>query len=115
MGRVEHIGRATLYLGDCRDILPTLADGACDGSADAARRLELGHHVPGGPLEPGTVITVEPGIYIPAADDIDRRWWNIGVRIEDDVLITDGEPLVLSADAPRTADAIESLMQDPTS
>ena len=69
----------------------------------------------GGPLEPGTVITVEPGIYIAAADDVDPRWWNIGVRIEDDVLITDGDPVVLSADAPRDAEAVERLMREPTS
>jgi Xaa-Pro aminopeptidase len=65
----------------------------------------------GGPLQPGTVITVEPGIYIPAAPDIDPKWWNIGVRIEDDVLVTDGDPVVLSASAPRTVDEVEALMR----
>jgi Xaa-Pro aminopeptidase len=64
----------------------------------------------GGPLTPGTVITVEPGIYIAAADDIDPRWWNIGVRIEDDVLITEDGPVVLSSAAPRSVDEIEALM-----
>jgi Xaa-Pro aminopeptidase len=64
-----------------------------------------------GPLTPGTVITVEPGIYIAASDDIDRKWWNIGVRIEDDVLITDGEPVILSAGAPRRIDEVEAHMQ----
>jgi Xaa-Pro aminopeptidase len=63
-----------------------------------------------GPLTPGTVITVEPGIYIAAAEDIDPKWWNIGVRIEDDVLITEGDPVVLSTAAPRTVEAIESEM-----
>lgn len=64
----------------------------------------------GGPLEPGTVITVEPGLYIPAADDIDPRWWNIGVRIEDDVLVTEGGPVNLSAGAPRSSEEVETLM-----
>jgi Xaa-Pro aminopeptidase len=64
-----------------------------------------------GPLTPGTVITVEPGIYIAAADDIDPKWWNIGVRIEDDILITEGDPVILSAGAPRQIDEVEALMR----
>ena len=64
-----------------------------------------------GPMEPGTVITVEPGIYIPAAEDIDPKWWNIGVRIEDDVLVTSGDPVILSASVPRQIDEVEALMQ----
>ena len=66
-----------------------------------------------GPLRPGNVITVEPGIYIPPAEDVDPRWWNIGVRIEDDVLITEDGPVVLSAAAPKTVDEIEALMAEP--
>jgi Xaa-Pro aminopeptidase len=65
-----------------------------------------------GPLTAGTVITVEPGIYIAPATDIDRKWWNIGVRIEDDVLITAGDPMVLSARAPREVAEIEALMRE---
>ena len=65
----------------------------------------------GGPLTPGTVITVEPGIYIAASADIDPKWWNIGVRIEDDVLITEGGPELLSGGAPRQIDEIEALMR----
>jgi Xaa-Pro aminopeptidase len=64
----------------------------------------------GGPLLPGTVITVEPGIYIAPHDDIDPRWWNIGVRIEDDILITEDGPVVLSDGSPRTVAEIEALM-----
>jgi Xaa-Pro aminopeptidase len=65
----------------------------------------------GGPMDVGTVITVEPGIYIPAAEDIDPIWWNIGVRIEDDILVTDGDPVILSAEAPRHPDEVEALMR----
>ncbi|PKP51406.1 MAG: Xaa-Pro aminopeptidase [Bacteroidetes bacterium HGW-Bacteroidetes-12] len=65
-----------------------------------------------GPLTPGNVITVEPGIYIPEGSDCDPKWWNIGVRIEDDILITDGEPENLSAKAPRKIEEIEALMKE---
>ncbi|MDF3055106.1 MAG: peptidase catalytic core [Gammaproteobacteria bacterium] len=62
-------------------------------------------------LEPGMVLTVEPGIYIPAhSKDVEERWWNIGVRIEDDVLVTGSGCEVLSAKAPKTIEAIEGLM-----
>ncbi|HOS48056.1 MAG TPA: M24B family metallopeptidase, partial [Bacteroidia bacterium] len=63
-----------------------------------------------GPLKVGSVITVEPGIYIPAGAKCDPKWWNIGVRIEDDILITDGDPVNLSGNIPREAEAIEKLM-----
>ena len=62
-------------------------------------------------LEPGMVLTVEPGLYIPAGSrGVARKWWNIGIRIEDDVLVTRGEPDVLSAAAPRTVAEIEAVM-----
>ncbi|MGD1848133.1 MAG: aminopeptidase P N-terminal domain-containing protein [Salibacteraceae bacterium] len=64
-----------------------------------------------GPLKPGNVITVEPGIYIPEGSPCDPKWWNIGVRIEDDVLITAKGPEVLSACVPKTVKEIEQLMQ----
>lgn len=65
-----------------------------------------------GKLEAGNVITVEPGIYIPAGSPCDPKWWNIGVRIEDDVLITTGLPDVLSGRIPKTTDAIEKTMAE---
>lgn len=61
-------------------------------------------------LKPGEVITVEPGIYIPEGSPCDPKWWNIYVRIEDDLLITDGPAKVLSAGAPKTISEIEKLM-----
>lgn len=63
-----------------------------------------------GKLTPGQIITVEPGIYIPADSDCDAKWWNIGVRIEDDILITSGKPENLSDCVPRTINEIETLM-----
>jgi len=62
-------------------------------------------------LEPGMVRTVEPGIYISAnIPDVPARWHNIGIRIEDDVLVTKTGNEVLSSGAPKTIEAIEGLM-----
>jgi Xaa-Pro aminopeptidase len=62
-------------------------------------------------LEPGMVVTVEPGIYIaPDFKRVPARWRGIGIRIEDDVVVTRGDPEILSNDVPRDADAIEALM-----
>lgn len=63
-----------------------------------------------GPFQVGEVITVEPGIYIPEGSPCDKKWWNIGVRIEDDILITENEPEVLSNSLPKTIAEIEKVM-----
>ncbi|MGI9320796.1 MAG: M24 family metallopeptidase, partial [Thiogranum sp.] len=63
-------------------------------------------------LEPGMVLTVEPGLYIAAGSKgVARKWWNIGVRIEDDVLVTRSGYDVLSKNVPKQVDEIEALMQ----
>lgn len=62
-------------------------------------------------LEPGMVRTVEPGIYISAdIPGVHKRWHNIGVRIEDDIVVTQKGCDVLSCHAPKTTDEIESIM-----
>jgi len=62
-------------------------------------------------LEANMVITVEPGIYIPKGSKCDEKWWDIAVRIEDDVLITEDGFELLSSMAPRTSEEIEELMK----
>lgn len=62
-------------------------------------------------LEPGMVMTVEPGLYVaPDDDSVEPRWRGIGIRIEDDVLVTADGCEVLTAGVPKTVAAIEQLM-----
>lgn len=62
-------------------------------------------------LEPGVVMTVEPGIYVsPETKDVPEKFLGIGVRIEDDVLCTNNGPRVLTTKVPKHADEIEALM-----
>lgn len=62
-------------------------------------------------LEPGMVLTVEPGLYISADhESVAKKWHNIGIRIEDDVLVTKDGHEVLSKDVPKDPDEIEALM-----
>ena len=62
-------------------------------------------------LEPGMVLTIEPGIYIPARSKaVNRKWWDIGIRIEDDVLVTTDGCEVLSKAVPKKPEDIEALM-----
>ncbi|VAX11671.1 Xaa-Pro aminopeptidase [hydrothermal vent metagenome] len=62
-------------------------------------------------LEPGMVLTIEPGIYIPKGTrGVEAKWRNIGIRIEDDVLVTKDGYDVLTKDAPKTFAEIETIM-----
>lgn len=63
------------------------------------------------PLEPGMVLTVEPGCYIRRADDVPERYAGIGVRIEDDVLVTPEGCEVLTRDAPKVVAEVEEWMR----
>jgi Xaa-Pro aminopeptidase len=60
-------------------------------------------------LEPGMALTVEPGIYIRPSPKVPKEFWNIGIRIEDEVLVTRGAPEVLTGGLEKTPEAIESL------
>jgi Xaa-Pro aminopeptidase len=62
-------------------------------------------------LEAGMVITIEPGIYVRPAEGVPEQFWNIGIRIEDDILITADGHLNLSRDTPKTVTEIESEMK----
>lgn len=78
-----------------------------------SHHIGLDVHDPGAyeNLKENMVITIEPGIYIPEGSPCDSKWWNIGIRIEDDIWITPEGPVNLSAAAPRLWNEIEAMMQ----
>ena len=62
-------------------------------------------------LEPGMVLTIEPGCYIRSAPDIPEQFWNIGIRIEDDAIVNqDSGCEIITSGVPKTINDIESLM-----
>jgi len=61
-------------------------------------------------LEPGMVLTIEPGIYLPDKAPVPKAYRGTGIRVEDDVIVTDGEPEVLTSGVPKQIDEIEALM-----
>ncbi|MET0394305.1 MAG: aminopeptidase P family protein [Chitinophagaceae bacterium] len=66
-------------------------------------------------LKKDMVITIEPGIYVPAGSNCDKKWWSIAVRIEDDALITQNGYELLSHFAPRSVEEIEKMIARPSS
>jgi Xaa-Pro aminopeptidase len=77
-----------------------------------SHHIGLDVHDPGNynTFEENMVVTMEPGIYIPEGSNCDEKWWGIGIRIEDDILVTKNGPVNLSAEAPRTPKEIEKMM-----
>ncbi len=62
-------------------------------------------------LRPGMVLTIEPGLYVRPAEGVPREFWNIGIRIEDDAIVTDSGCELITRDVPVNADEIEALMR----
>jgi Xaa-Pro aminopeptidase len=63
-------------------------------------------------LEPGMVVTLEPGLYVRQAEGVPERYWNIGIRIEDDAVVTEAGCELISRGVPVAASEIEALMQE---
>ena len=61
-------------------------------------------------LQPGMTLTVEPGCYVRPNDKVPEKFWNIGIRIEDDVLVTESGCEVLTRETPKAAADIEALV-----
>lgn len=66
---------------------------------------------PSRPLVPGMALTVEPGIYVRPAPDVPEQFWNIGIRIEDNVIVGEAGARVISGAAPKTVGEIEAAMR----
>lgn len=119
-----YMHRTSHWLGmdvhDCGDYRETLSSGQKLKAAQKAKtgkKLEAGPNMAAGPekpwrvLKPGMVLTIEPGLYVSAAHDVPQHFHNIGIRIEDDALVTDQGCELISADVPTDLANIESLMR----
>lgn len=63
-------------------------------------------------LAPGMVLTIEPGIYVTPADDVPPEFWHIGIRVEDNAVVTENGCELITRDVPVDADEIEALMRN---
>ena len=70
-----------------------------------------GQEKPWRTLQPGMALTVEPGIYVRPAEGVPEQYWNIGIRIEDDAVVTAGGCDIITAEAPKTVAEIEAVMR----
>jgi Xaa-Pro aminopeptidase len=64
------------------------------------------------PLQPGMALTVEPGCYVRPGEGVPERFWNIGVRIEDDVVVTATGHEILTAAIPKRRPDVEAWIRD---
>ena len=87
----------------------SLAEAPCDQVNGLGKTVVMR---PSRVLAPGMAVTIEPGIYVRPAAGVPERYWNIGIRIEDDAIVTPGGCELISRDVPVTAAEIEALMRD---
>jgi Xaa-Pro aminopeptidase len=83
----------------------------CGSYREPGQAAPAGGEKPWRVLRPGMVLTIEPGIYVRAADDVPEAFRDIGIRIEDDALVTEGGCEILTSDVPKAAAEIEALMR----
>jgi Xaa-Pro aminopeptidase len=73
--------------------------------------VAAGDEKPWRTLQPGMMLTVEPGIYVRPEPGVPEQFWNIGIRIEDDALVTESGCEIITHDAPKTVADIEAVMK----
>jgi Xaa-Pro aminopeptidase len=83
----------------------------CGGYREPGEAAQPGSEKPWRVLRAGMVLTVEPGIYVRAAPDVPAAYHDIGIRIEDDALVTDSGCEIITGDVPKTTADIEALMR----
>jgi len=102
MHRTSHwLGRDVHDVGAYREAVAAPAINGAAPASEAPWRL----------LRPGMALTIEPGLYLRASEDIPEAYWNIGVRIEDDAIVTAHGSEIITDEAPRTVDDIERWMR----
>jgi Xaa-Pro aminopeptidase len=62
-------------------------------------------------FHPSMVLTIEPGLYFRPCPEVPEEFWHIGIRIEDDIVITDKKPMLLTRDVPVALPEIEAWMR----
>ena len=86
----------------------SLNEAPCEQTNGMGQRVVM---KPSRVLQPGMVVTIEPGLYVRPAPGVPERYWNIGIRIEDDALVTASGCELMSRDIPASAREIEALMR----
>jgi len=115
--KIDEVARAVIYKGLLDlGITDSLTEGRTYFPHGTSHHIGLDVHDLNnrGAFKENMILTVEPGIYIPENSNCDKKWWGIGVRIEDDVLITKNGPVNYSALAPRKSEEIEKMMAEPS-
>ena len=115
--KIDSVARDVIYKGLLElEIIDSLDQGRTYFPHGTSHHIGLDVHDLNnrGSFQENMILTVEPGIYIPKNSNCDKKWWGIGVRIEDDVLITKNGPVNFSALAPRKSEEIEKMMAEPS-
>ncbi len=105
-GTGHWLGRDVHDVGDYVERSEAVGDSFVDSATNGKERVP-----PSRVLQPGMVLTIEPGLYVRPAPGVPECYWNIGIRIEDDAVVTTQGCELISRGVPVNADEIEALMR----